>query len=72
MIWSIKKAEANCWAKAKVGLPGPREKSRDTGKEEVLLARHWNGRHATTMQVRSWVAGNGGLHPTLVDVWASL
>jgi hypothetical protein len=31
---SIKKAEANCWVKRKVGLAGPRRKRRVTGKEE--------------------------------------
>ena len=36
MIVSIKMVETNCWAKGKVGLPGPRRKRRDMGREEVF------------------------------------
>ena len=49
LIWPIKKAEANCWVKLKVRLPGPERKRRDTGKEG-LFSRFWSGRQATTMQ----------------------
>lgn len=47
LIWSIKKAEANCWVKEKVELLGLRRKRRDERKEEVFSARLWNGRQAT-------------------------
>jgi len=48
LIWSIKKAKANCWEKVKVGLPGPRRNRRETGKEG-LLGRFWNRRQVTAM-----------------------
>lgn len=60
LIWSIKKARANCLGEGKmVGFLGPGRKRKDAGKERAFqqvleLEAHYN-------HVRSWVAGNGGL-----------
>lgn len=61
LIWSIKKARVNYWEKGKkVVFPGPRRKRRDRGEEKALpQVLKWE---AHNNNVRSWVAGNGGLH----------
>lgn len=58
MIVSIKMAEANFWAKGKVGLLGPRKKRRDAERVGFLPGFRTGG---TYNHVRSWVAGNRGL-----------
>lgn len=59
MIVSTKMTEANCWAKGKVGLPGPRRRRRDAGREEAFCLVL--EQEAGTTMLRFWVAGNSGL-----------
>lgn len=39
LIVSIKRAEANCWTKGKVGLLGPRKKRRNMLGEKVFVSQ---------------------------------
>ena len=59
LIWSIKKAEANCWAKSKDGTSGSQEEEKRFRERVGLSVRLWNGRHEKLCKI----FGNWKLQP---------